>query len=247
MGRREPETPKHPFNGPAGPKPLHESRILRRDFIGCRRLRPLRGGGCRYVLRVRHDTARTLLRINLKTYLKMALYHKYTKTDELCQTNGYFSLNLRKKAVRDIIELLELDTVATVAWVGCGDGRELLSVAKEHPETQFDAFEINEVALHIAQRVAKAEGVTNVRLHYQDFLTLSPDAQFSHVYSTAISGQKLYDKIFQASSRKVCVLKEMWSEQGFSQKKSATVYLMGSGERRQLVCGDFDHVNIQST
>ena len=171
----------------------------------------------------------------------MALYGRYTRDDELCQTNGYFSLNLRKGAVQKIEEMLELDESATVAWVGCGDGRELLSIAKGHPETYFDAFEINKHAIDIAQRVAQAEKLTNVRFHYIDFLTYPPEKRFTHVYSNAIAGPELYNRIFQACSQRVCVFKEMWvSGVGFSVKKSVTVHLMGSGGRRQLVCGDAD-------
>lgn len=171
-------------------------------------------------------------------HFKMTLYHRYNKEDELCQTIGYFSLNLRKGAVKTIAELLDLDATSTVGWVGCGDGRELLSIAKEHSKTQFDAFEINEVALGIARRVAEAENVRNVRFHHMDFLRFV-DKQFSHVYSTAISGQDLYQKIFTACSRRICVLKEMWqSDHGFTKKHVSTVRIMGSGEQRQLVCGE---------
>lgn len=169
----------------------------------------------------------------------MTLYNRYNKDDELCQTTGYFSLNLRKGAVQTIAQLLDLDAASTVGWIGCGDGRELLSIAKEYPNAQFDAFEINEAALRIAQRVANAENLANVHFHHMDFLRFPDHKQFSHLYSTAISGQDLYQKLFRACSHKICVLREMWQAgHGFAKKNVASVRIMGSGEQRQLVCGE---------
>ena len=76
-------------------------------------------------------------------------YGMYTREDELCQTNGHFSLHLRKSAVAKIEELLRLEADARVGWVGCGDGRELLSIALRHPhpDVAFDGYEVNPQAM----------------------------------------------------------------------------------------------------
>lgn len=166
------------------------------------------------------------------------VYGRYSREDALCQSNGYFSLNLRPAAVERIVELLQLRRGASVAWVGCGDGRELLSVARRHPDAVFDAFEINGCALDVARRVARVEGVTNVTFHHEDFLRAARRPLYTHVYSTAVAGPQLYAQLAQACSGRLCVLREMWvGGTDATELQTATVRLMGSGEQRQLVCG----------
>ena len=83
----------------------------------------------------------------------MSVYRRYTREDALCQSNGYFSLNLREGAIDTIDALLCLDASrpCCVAWVGCGDGRGLLSIAIRHPDVSF-GVQINPVALEIARQ-----------------------------------------------------------------------------------------------
>ena len=167
----------------------------------------------------------------------MSVYSRYTREDNLCQCNGYFSSNLRRKSVDAILNLLHLTSASSVCWVGCGDGRELLWIAQQHPEVQFTAFEINADALRIARRVADIEGIENVKLYNEDFMTCSKT--FSHVYSTALAGPRLYAALFSACSLRICLLREMWDAQVDGMER-ANVQIAGSGERRQLWCANIN-------
>lgn len=162
------------------------------------------------------------------------VYRRYTREDALVQTNGFFSLNLRVSAVKSIIRLLDLTADSVVAWVGCGDGREVLSVAKEFPRVQFHAFDINADALRVARRVAASEGVSNVAFHHTNFVDVPRGASFTHVYSTALAGPALYARLAEACTRRLCVLGEMCPSK--PPIATATVRLAVSGEQRQLVC-----------
>lgn len=167
----------------------------------------------------------------------MAAYHMYTRADDLCQSNGYFSLYLRKGAVAKIEELLQLEAGARVGWVGCGDGRELISVALWHPNVAFDGYEVNPHAMAIARRVARQAGIDNVVFHEADFETAPLSQPFSHVYSTAISGPSLYARLHDATDGVLCVLRTMWSRDWKkTDLRVATVHIAGSGEQRQLLC-----------
>lgn len=167
----------------------------------------------------------------------MSVYSRYTREDDLCQTNGYFSLNLRRRSVDAIDGLLRLTAASTLGWVGCGDGREVLSIAKRHPETQITAFEINKDALGIALRVASLENVKNVEFRNEDFLTCN--GTFSHIYSTALAGPPLYAALFSKCSMRICVFREMWGDE-VPGMEHAVVFLAGSGERRQLWCANIN-------
>ena len=167
----------------------------------------------------------------------MSAYGMFTREDELCQTNGHFSLNLRKSAVAKIEELLGLEAGARVGWVGCGDGRELLSIALQHPDVAFDGYEINPQAIAIARRVAREAKIVNVVFHETDFAVVSLPQPYTHVYSTAISGRRLYARLRDATDGLLCVLRTMWQKEwGTTNLRVATVHLSGSGEQRQLCC-----------
>ena len=167
----------------------------------------------------------------------MAAYAMYTREDDLCQTNGYFSLNLRKSAVAKIERLLNIGAGARVGWVGCGDGRELISVASRYPDAVFDGYDINPHAISIARRVALKMGLANVTLHEADFEAVSLPRPYTHVYSTAISGRALYMRLHDATDGVLCVLRSMWDEEWkTTDMRVATVHLAGSGEQRQLCC-----------
>ena len=166
--------------------------------------------------------------------MTMSVYKQYSRNDELCQTSGYFSLNLRKGAIPNIQKLLKLTADSVVAWVGCGDGRELLSIAKIHPDVKFIGYDINESAICIARRVMLAERLRNVTLHVVDFMCVNE--RFSHVYSTALAGSALYAHLRNACEDRLCMLKSMWMNDCPEDYQSAIVYLSGSGERKQLLC-----------
>ena len=163
-----------------------------------------------------------------------SVYRMYTRDDELCQTNGCFSLNLREGALPEIDRLLDLQSGNTVGWVGCGDGRELLSFAKRYPDVHFDGYDINACALSIAYRVVTSLGLKNVTLRHRDFTTTVFDTPpYTHVYSTALSGPVLYERLRNSCTRRLCMLDRMWLE-----KKNghavASVRISGSGEQREL-------------
>lgn len=162
----------------------------------------------------------------------MNIYALYTREDSLCQSNGFFSLNLRKGSIKSIVELLNLKKDDKVGWVGFGDGREMFSVAYMHPDVLFIGFEINTTACTVAQRVLQKTGLKNVILFEQDIMSMNIQ-MFTHVYSTAISGSNLYSHLHTLCTHRICMLKEMWSEIP-SNAVRKTVFLSGSGERRQL-------------
>lgn len=164
----------------------------------------------------------------------MNVYSLYSREDALCQSNGYFSINVRKGCIPKIERLLQLDEKSCVGWVGFGDGRELFSIAQSYPHTQFVGFEINPSAFYIANRVLNQMKLNNVVLYHQDIMTWQKC--FTHIYSTAISGKELYDYLQTLCIERICVLQEMWTETSTDISKEK-IYLSGSGEVRQLCAG----------
>lgn len=165
--------------------------------------------------------------------VEWSVYPMYTRADDLCQTNGHFSLNLREAALPEIDRLLALRPGDSVGWVGCGDARELLSFAKRYPDVTFEGFDVNECALFVARRVVASLGLQNVSLRHCDFTATETVRRYTHVYSTALSGPRLYAQLRRACTRRLCMLERMWSE-----KKNghavASVKISGSGEQREL-------------
>ena len=162
----------------------------------------------------------------------MQIYSLYTREDSLCQSNGYFSLNLRKSCVSTIIQLLEIKEHDYIGWVGFGDGRELFSVASMYPHNIFVGFEINSTAFSIAKRVLNKLQLKNVQLYEKDILSFNSE-KFTHVYSTAIGGPLLYQYLHELCTHRLCMLKEMWGDipRDANVKR---VFLSGSGGRKQL-------------
>lgn len=172
----------------------------------------------------------------------MNAYNRYKQGDDLCQTNGHFSLNLRKKHVDDIDRLLALSPGNTVGWIGCGDGRELFSMAMRYPCVRFQAYDINELALQVARRVLRELALQNVVLIFGDFLTSQPTPKFTHVYSTAISGPELYRSLEVSCTKRLCMLETMWMDGRELADDIACVKLSGSGEQRLLRCRAYGKV-----
>ena len=166
----------------------------------------------------------------------MSVYRYYSREDGLCQTNGHFSLNLREGCLNAIDELLALTPGNTVGWVGCGDGRELLSIATRYPDVSFFGYEINDAALNIAKRVLKTVQLSNVTLYHCDFTTKSDI--YTHIYSTALSGPKLYDHLRHACTHRLCMLDKMWTDKNLLFDRQS-VRISGSGERRRLLATYF--------
>lgn len=173
---------------------------------------------------------------NLLTLMKI-VYAKYTREDSLCQSNGFFSLNLTPKSISRIEALLDLNEPVAfekrIGWVGFGDGRELLCLATAYPSIRFVGFEINQSAVAIAKRVLGQLQLPNVDLRHED--AMHSTETFTHVYSTAISGPELYARLRNMSSYKLCMLDIMWEKKIPADSLKAVVYLSGSRERRQLV------------
>lgn len=163
-----------------------------------------------------------------------SVYRMYTRDDELCQTNGCFSLNLREAALPEIDRLLALHPGDSVGWVGCGDARELLSFAKRYPHVDFEGFDVNECALAVAHRVVASLDLKNVSLFHRDFTTtIFETPRYTHVYSTALAGPQLYAHLRKACTRRLCMLDRMWLEKK-NKHAVASVRISGSGERREL-------------
>ena len=176
----------------------------------------------------------------------MSVYRRYRRADDdLCQSNGHFSLNLREGALDALDALLRISDGDVVAWVGCGDGREMLSLAKRHPGARFHGYDVNACAVAIAERVAASEGLRNVALRACDFRAVpGTAAAFSRVYSAACTGcAALYGRIVGACrpGGRVCMLREMWAAcaeelREMDERAEAEVRLAYSGERRRLCC-----------
>ena len=166
------------------------------------------------------------------------IYSKYKREDNLCQTNGYFSLNVRKSCIQTVFNLLNLNTEndnipRTIGWIGFGDGRELFCIAKHYPDFKFTGFEINEHAYNIACRVLSMLNLKNITLKLCN--AIESFETFGYIYSTAISGQVLYDHLYHMCLYKLCILKNMWSTNYGEIMESNFVCLSGSGERRQII------------
>ena len=167
--------------------------------------------------------------------MSVDVYRKYSREDSLCQTNGFFSLNLRRSSVDKIVHLLQLSDGDTVGWIGCGDGRELFEVAQRHPDIRFRGIDHNDAAIRVARRVLSQVGLHNVQLDCLD--ALHDFTMYSHVFSTAIYGESLNRHLRQICTKRLCLLKNMWTVIPKT-SDTATVHLCGSGEQRQLVASD---------
>lgn len=163
----------------------------------------------------------------------------YTRNDDLCQTNGHFSLNLREAYLPEIDRLLALRSGDSVGWVGCGDARELLSLAKRYPDVSFEGFDVNECALSVAHRVVASLGLQNVSLRHCDF-TATEGLRYTHVYSTALAGARLYAHLRTACTQRLCMLDRMWLETKDGHAV-ASVKISGSGEQRELWAKNLNH------
>lgn len=166
--------------------------------------------------------------------LSKSIYSKYSREDNLCQSNGFFSLNLTPSSIPKIVKLLQLEEATSVGWIGCGDGRELFCIASIYPQIHFTGIDVNAHALDIARRVAKTIDIKNVSLRNMN--ALNDFTKYSHVYSTAIYGNELYDHLQSISTKKLCMLKCMWHSLPIEYQQF-TVRISGSNEQRQLIAG----------
>ena len=137
-------------------------------------------------------------------------YKSYSREDHLCCTNGHFSLNLTPNSVLAIDELLAIDENSTILWVGCGNAPELISIAQIYPRNLFYGIDINQDAIEVATIKKESFGLTNLKLECKDVFDI--DSTFTHVYSTALAGPKMYNKLFTIATKKCVVLSEMVTE-----------------------------------
>lgn len=163
--------------------------------------------------------------------MKKHPYQCYSREDSLCQTNGSFSLNLTCNSSKKLVSFLQLRDGQQVLWAGCGDGRELFVVAQQFPNVSFIGCDINEHAIHIAQRVVAYLSLTNVRVCVQDVFTCTDP--YDVVYSTALAGPNYYAHVASLARTSLYVFAEMALDQEVCETLSVT--LSGSRERRQLV------------
>ena len=165
-------------------------------------------------------------------------YRCYTREDALCQTNGYFSLNLTKKSAENLLAFLKLKDNQSVLWVGCGDARELFVVAQQHPNIRFMACDINIHAINIACRVLTRLELTNVTLVHQDVMEF--ETQYDIIYSTALAGPIFYAHLSGLVNSRMFLFREMikyLDKLKFPQQELDILHasLSGSKERRCIV------------
>uniref|UniRef100_A0A7S2D0G7 Uncharacterized protein n=2 Tax=Haptolina brevifila TaxID=156173 RepID=A0A7S2D0G7_9EUKA len=168
------------------------------------------------------------------------VYAMYKEADRLPETNGQLSLNLRPGASRAIDALLRVKPGDCVFWVGCSTAPEVISAALRFPKTRFVAVDTNRHAITVAERkVAELRAgdspLLNLEVRVGDVMN-EPRGQYTHVYSTAVAGPALYEKLRSlAAGRTLCMLKDMWQGEvgeGFAERR---VWLSGSGEQRRLM------------
>ena len=166
-------------------------------------------------------------------------YLFYTREDTLCQTNGYFSLNLTKKSADSLKTYLEFKDHSRVLWAGCGDARELLLLAQAFPKVTFVGYDLNNLAIDIGRRVLSKLQLQNVSLVYGDVTSL--ELSFDNVYSTALAGPLFYKHLVSLCAYQMYVLAEMKpimiSECGMREDTTASlsVSISGSGEKRRII------------
>ncbi|HTO42282.1 MAG TPA: methyltransferase domain-containing protein, partial [Rhizomicrobium sp.] len=62
----------------------------------------------------------------------------------------------------------KLSKGARVADIGCGHGASTLLMARTYPKSQFVGYDYHAPSIEVAQRLAKEEGLTNVRFETAD-------------------------------------------------------------------------------
>ena len=165
------------------------------------------------------------------TVKEMHPYQCYSREDALCQTNGFFSLNLTKHSSENLVSFLKLRDGQRVLWAGCGDGRELFVMAQRFPNVSFFGCDLNKHAIRIAQRVLTHLGLANVRVCVQDVFGCTDP--YDVVYSTALAGPDYYAHVESLAQSCLYVFAEMVLDREVWETLSVT--LSGSRERRQLV------------
>jgi cyclopropane fatty-acyl-phospholipid synthase-like methyltransferase len=164
----------------------------------------------------------------------MHAYKCYTREDALCQTNGFFSLNLTQKSADALAEYLRFQAGDTVLWAGCGDGRELLTVASKFPRVSFVGCDLNEHAIRIARRVQSVVKADNVDLRCEDVMNVHQE--YDRVYSTALAGPEFYSHLFRLAKKTVCMFREAFPHMERTEMTDClAVRLSGSREQRTLV------------
>lgn len=128
-----------------------------------------------------------------------------------------------------------MDEIHTVLWVGCGDAREMFTVAMRHPSILFHGCDINRDALIVAERVATSLNLANVSLECVDALTMR-NKKHDCVYSTALAGVEFYHHLFTLTAMRLYILKEMSCHLSDGKSvRTLKVKLSGSREQRTLV------------
>ncbi len=76
-----------------------------------------------------------------------------------------------------------LTSGATLADIGCGEGKAILMMAEAYPNSTFTGFDFSADAIVAAAAKAEAQGLTNVSFVEADAAELTADAEFDFVTS----------------------------------------------------------------
>tara|TARA_Y100000748_G_scaffold276037_1_gene252159 strand:- start:21 stop:566 length:546 start_codon:yes stop_codon:yes gene_type:complete len=166
------------------------------------------------------------------------VYKQYKWEETLVQNNGFFSLNLTKASVERIIDVLQFDktTEEECVWIGCGDAREILAIATLYPNIKFTTMDINKDAITVAKEKLRILGLKNVSILYKN--ALKERKKYTHVYSTALAGDELYQHLLKISKKNLCMLSRMWKkmeQNKFMNERKTQVCISGSGEKKTLI------------
>lgn len=168
-----------------------------------------------------------------------------------CGTEQGDSLYLTFPCVKKIHDIFGLDSAefAHVLWIGCGDAREALALLTMHPNVLITAIDVEQNCIDGAReglnRVIKEQLLApadRMRIHLVNMdavdLSVVQKHPFTHVYSFAVSGPKVYKHILQIAIHTEtvtsCILYKdpAWDyfgiKDGFTDEKKMTL----SGSRR---------------
>lgn len=125
---------------------------------------------------------------------------------------GVFSKKGIDFGTRLLIESLDLNPKSKVIDVGCGYGPIGLTVAKESVHRQVILVDINERALHLAQKNAALNQVEHVQIIRSDLLTEIKEQDFDYIISNPPirAGKQVIHRLFEESRDHLNPGGELW-------------------------------------
>lgn len=111
-----------------------------------------------------------------------------------------------------LVESLELPHDAKVLDVGCGYGPLGLSLAKESLQRKVTLVDINERALHLAEKNAKINQLENVSIFQSDLLSQVIERDFDYIISNPPirAGKRIVHQLFEQSGYHLNSEGELW-------------------------------------